>query len=62
MNAERSRPTDETMTRLTATLDGLTDAIREFSWILLEHWKWHPVEEGNNQATSASVSGVIHKK
>ncbi len=41
-NAEMS---PELTKQLIRVVDNLTDAIREFSWILLDRWKWHPVDQ-----------------
>ncbi len=48
-NAEMS---PELTKQLIRVLDNLTDAIREFSWILLDRWKWQPMEETTKQPTS----------
>ncbi len=47
----------DAVARLVRTLDGLTDAVRELSWILLDRWKWQPVEEKTQQPTPLRSAG-----
>ncbi len=54
--AAKAEVNEDTLRQLTRALDNLTDAIRELSWILLDGWKWKPVEE--NEAQPASIQGI----
>lgn len=44
--------TGDSLRRLTQTVDALTEAVRELSWILLDRWQWVPVEDKKHQPTS----------
>ena len=46
----------EALRQLTRAVDNLTDGVRELSWILLDRWKWKPVEE--KEAQPVSIPGI----
>jgi len=46
----------EALRQLTRAVDNLTDGVRELSWILLDGWKWKPVEE--KEAQPVSIPGI----
>ena len=54
--ANRVEVNGDALRQLTRAVDNLTDAVRELSWLLLEGWKWKPVEE--KEAQPASIPGI----
>jgi hypothetical protein len=55
--ATRHEVNGKELRQLTRALDNLTDAVRELSWLLLEGWKWKPVEEEKQPAPMRSTKG-----